>query len=202
MIKIQQAVIVEGKYDKIKLASVLDTLIIETDGFQIFKDKEKLALIRLIANEKGLVILTDSDSAGFLIRSYIGGSVPADKVIHAYIPDVFGKEKRKTAPSKEGKLGVEGMSRQALLTALEQAGVTCDTAEKKTPKITKLDLYEDGFSGTANSRQRKAQFLRYLNLPQRLSSNALVDLLNAFMEKEEYKAHITACFASTDKPQD
>ena len=123
MIKIEQAVIVEGRYDKIKLSSLIDALIIETDGFSIFKDKEKQKLIKRLANEKGILILTDSDSAGFKIRSFLGGSVPEDKVFHAYIPDIFGKEKRKSEYSKEGKLGVEGVPSNVIYEALERAGV-------------------------------------------------------------------------------
>lgn len=131
MIKIKQAVIVEGKYDKIKLSTVLDTVIIQTDGFGIFKDKDKQRLIKRLAQTRGIVILTDSDSAGFKIRSFIGGSVPKDSVIHAYIPDVFGKERRKDAPSKEGKLGVEGINTETLLEALSRAGVTCEKLRKR-----------------------------------------------------------------------
>ena len=123
MIKINQAVIVEGKYDKIKLSSIIDGLIIETNGFSVFKDKEKQRLIRRLADEKGILIMTDSDSAGFKIRSFLGGSIPSDKIFHAYIPDIFGKEKRKTEYSKEGKLGVEGVSVQVITEALERAGV-------------------------------------------------------------------------------
>jgi len=144
MIKIKQAVIVEGKYDKIKLSTVLDTVIIQTDGFGIFKDKEKQKLIKRLAQTRGIVILTDSDSAGFKIRSFIGGSVPKDSVIHAYIPDVFGKERRKDAPSKEGKLGVEGIDTEILLEALNRAGVTCESTQEKSRAVTVADLYEAG----------------------------------------------------------
>ena len=151
MIKIKQAVIVEGKYDKIKLSTVLDTVIIQTDGFGIFKDKEKQKLIKRLAQTRGIVILTDSDSAGFKIRSFIGGSVPKDSVIHAYIPDVFGKERRKDAPSKEGKLGVEGIDTEILLEALNRAGVTCESTQEKSRAVTVADRAQrkSGFGGSA-----------------------------------------------------
>ena len=141
MIKIDRVVIVEGRYDKIKLSSVIDGIIIETDGFGIFNNKEKQKLIRKLAETKGLLILTDSDSAGFKIRSFIRGIVPAEQIKHAYIPDIFGKEKRKTEPSKEGKLGVEGVNIQIIMDALEKAGVLCEESEKtERREITKLDL--------------------------------------------------------------
>lgn len=193
MITIQQAVIVEGRYDKIKLSSILDTLILETDGFSIFKNKEKQRLIRRLAEKRGILILTDSDSAGFKIRSFIGGSVPPDKVYHAYIPDLFGKEKRKDAPSKEGKLGVEGMPTQVLLDALARAGVLYETEDApKTRQITSADLYDDGFSGRAGSAARRAKLLQYFALPERLSKNALLQVLNTFVTYSEYKAAAAA----------
>ena len=152
MIKIDRVVIVEGRYDKIKLSSVIDGIIIETDGFGIFNNKEKQKLIRKLAETKGLLILTDSDSAGFKIRSFIRGIVPAEYIKHAYIPDIFGKEKRKTEPSKEGKLGVEGVKVPVIIEALEKAGVLCEKTKKSERReITKLDLYEDGLSGKENS---------------------------------------------------
>jgi len=191
MIQIKQAVIVEGKYDKIRLSSLLDTLIIETDGFRIFSDKEKQKLIRRLAETRGLLILTDSDSAGFKIRAFLGGSVPPEQVKHAYIPDVFGKEKRKAVPSREGKVGVEGISTKALLEALNQAGVVCEACPERAGKqITKLDLYEDGLSGGEGSREKKRALLRRLDLPERLSSNALLQVLNSFLSYDEYKQHI------------
>ena len=148
MIKLEQAVIVEGRYDKIKLSSIIDGLIIETDGFGIFKDKEKQRLIRRLAEEKGIIIMTDSDSAGFKIRSFLGGSIPADRITHVYIPDIFGKEKRKTEPSKEGKLGVEGVPKKIILEALGKAGVTCSEIKTGSNReITNVDLYELGLSG-------------------------------------------------------
>ncbi|MCL2508805.1 MAG: DUF4093 domain-containing protein [Oscillospiraceae bacterium] len=189
MIKIKQAVIVEGKYDRIKLLSILDTVIIATDGFAIFRDREKQRLIRRLADARGLLILTDSDSAGFKIRSFIGGAVPKDKLIHAYIPDVFGKEKRKAEPSKEGKLGVEGLPVSTIMDALSKAGVTCEEAPAENRRlITNIDLYEDGFSGRPQSRERRNLLLAHFELPERLSTGALVDVLNAFVSYEEYKS--------------
>lgn len=195
MIKIKQAVIVEGKYDKIKLSSIIDAPIITTNGFSIFTDKEKQKLIRRIAKERGIVVLTDSDSAGFKIRSFFAGSLPKEQVINAYIPDIFGKERRKDAPSKEGKLGVEGVSTQIIIEALERAGVLVDNNENNEPaqKITKLDLYNDGLSGTADSKALKQEFLKKADLPERLSTNSLVDMLNVFMSYEEYKRLVDEC---------
>lgn len=193
MIRIRQAVIVEGKYDKIKLSSLLDTVIIQTDGFGIFKDHEKMELIRRLAQTRGILILTDSDAAGFKIRSYIGGSLPQDQVIHAYIPDILGKEKRKSAPSQEGKLGVEGIPSKILMESLQRAGVTCEEAAEPGRKITKNDLYEDGLSGRPNSRALKKKLLKQLQLPERLSSNALLEILNLFMTYDAYKEAVRSC---------
>ena len=191
MIKIDRVVIVEGRYDKIKLSSILDAVIIETEGFGIFNNKEKQRLIRKLAETKGLLILTDSDSAGFKIRSFIRGMVPAEYVAHAYIPDIFGKEKRKTEPSKEGKLGVEGVDIQIIIDALERAGVLCEeTANTPKREITKLDLYEDGLSGKPDSDALRKKLLKHLDLPERLTSNALVQILNTFLTYEEYKEAI------------
>lgn len=188
MIKIDRAVIVEGRYDKIKLSSILDAVIIETEGFGIFNNKEKQQLIRRLADTKGLLILTDSDSAGFKIRSFIKGIVPAETIKHAYIPDIFGKEKRKTEASKEGKLGVEGVKKELILEALEKAGVFCEEIEKTEKReITKLDLYEDGLSGRADSDALRKKLLFHLQLPERLTSNALVQILNTFLTYDEYK---------------
>ncbi len=187
MIQITPAVIVEGKYDKIKLSSMLDTLIIATDGFSVFKDTEKQKLIRRIAEKRGILILTDSDAAGFKIRAFIGGSVPPEYVKHAYIPDILGKEKRKSAPSKEGKLGVEGMPTQILLQALEKAGVFCTDVPQPHRRITNADLYTDGFSGQKDSRSRKAALLQYFDLPERLNTSALLQVLNTFVSYDEYR---------------
>ncbi len=191
MIKIDKVIIVEGKYDKIKLSSIIDAVIIETDGFGIFNDKEKQRLIRRLAEAKGILILTDSDSAGFKIRSFIRGIVPTEQISHAYIPDIFGKEKRKTEPSKEGKLGVEGVSTQIIVEALEKAGVLCQTTEEaQSRKITKLDLYEDGLTGKENSELLRKKLLKHLGLPERLTTNALLQVLNTFLTFDDYKKAI------------
>lgn len=191
MIKTDRVVIVEGKYDKIKLSSVLDAVIIETDGFGIFNDKQKQKLIRRLADTRGLLILTDSDSAGFKIRSFIGCIVPPEKIRNAYIPDIFGKEKRKDAPSKEGKLGVEGVSPIVLITALRKAGVLCEeTADTKRRLVTKLDLYEDGLSGKSESATLRKQLLKDLDLPERLSTNSMLQVINTFLTFQEYKAAV------------
>lgn len=200
MIKINQAIIVEGKYDKIRLSSVIDGLIIETNGFSVFKDKEKQRLIRRLADEKGILIMTDSDSAGFKIRSFLGGSIPKDKIFHAYIPDIFGKEKRKTEYSKEGKIGVEGVSTQVITEALERAGVLYESREETDRReITNIDLYEYGLSGTPDCKQRKEKLLRYLDLPVRLSTSSLVRLLNTFMTYDDFISSVEKCFREEEK---
>lgn len=186
MLNIQQAVIVEGKYDKIKLASVMNGVIICTDGFHIFKDKEKMELIRHYARTKGLIILTDSDSAGFKIRNYIKGAVGSCNITNVYVPDIFGKERRKTVPSKEGKLGVEGMNEQVLLDAFERAGITaseCGSTVKGD--IDKMLLYELGYSGMPNSAQRRKELLAHLELPELMTCAALADILNTMLSADE-----------------
>ena len=186
MIHLRQAVVVEGRYDKAKLASILDAVIIETGGFRIFKDKEKLAMLREIARRQGLVILTDSDTAGFRIRRYLGGSIPKEQIINAYIPDIFGKEKRKDKPSAEGKLGVEGVPAEVIRQALEQAGVFAEPAEEQPRRITKTDLMEQGFSGGANSSRLRERLKKKLGLPEHLGTNALVGVLGCILSYEEF----------------
>ena len=191
MIKVDKIIVVEGKYDRIKLSSIIDGVIIETDGFGIFKNKEKQRLLRKLAEKKGLLIFTDSDSAGFVIRNFITSIVPNEYITNAYIPDIFGKEKRKTEPSKEGKLGVEGVKVQVIIDALEKAGVLCEETESiERREITKLDLYEDGLSGKPDSDALRKKLLKHLDLPERLTSNALVQVLNTFLTFEEYKTAI------------
>ena len=190
MIQIKQAVIVEGKYDKIKVSNILDTLIIETDGFGIFKDKNKQKLIRRLAETRGILILTDSDSAGFTIRSFLNGIVPQEQLIDVYIPDIFGKEKRKSEPSKEGKLGVEGVKSDVIIDALKKAGVKFDVdaeSPKKTRPVTKTDLFLDGLSGGKDSAEKRARLLKQLDLPEHLSSNSMLKLINSFMDFDDYK---------------
>jgi len=193
MIKLKQAVIVEGKYDKIRLESLIDATIIRTDGFAIFKDKEKQRLIRRLAEKNGILILTDSDSAGFKIRSFLGGSIKNGQVIHAYIPDVLGKERRKDSPSKEGKLGVEGMRTQALVDALAKAGVLYEEVSQPGKRVEMIDLFEDGLSGGENSQAKKAAVLKYLDLPERLSTSSFLQLINTFMTYDEYKSAVEKC---------
>lgn len=187
MIKLEQAVIVEGKYDQIKLSGVIDALIIKTDGFGIFKNKEKQKFLRKLADEKGLIVMTDSDSAGFMIRNFISSCVPKDKITNVYIPDIYGKEKRKDSPSAEGKLGVEGVSEQVIVAALEKAGITAKVTENNRRMITNLDLYEYGLSGRENSSLKRKQLLKKLGLPERLSSSSMLKTLNSFVTYEQFK---------------
>lgn len=186
MIKLSQAVVVEGKYDKITLSSIIDAVIIVTNGFGIFKDKEKLELIKFYARTTGILIMTDSDRAGFIIRNHIKGTVRNGKIKNVYIPDIMGKEKRKTKPSAEGKLGVEGMNREIILKALEKAGITADETVKNTDRlITKTDLFELGLSGGKDSCTLRRKLLTYLKLPSLLSANSMLEVLNTMMEREE-----------------
>ena len=187
MIQLKEAVIVEGKYDKIKLENILDALILTTDGFGIFKDKEKQTFLRRLARERGLIILTDSDSAGFLIRNFLQSSIPPPQLTHVYIPDLFGKEKRKAAPGKEGKLGVEGVSEQVLLDAFRRAGVTAQQSEQPPERpLTAADLFELGLSGAPNSTRKRKALLKKLALPERLSTTALLRVLNTCVPREAF----------------
>lgn len=190
MIHISGAIVVEGKYDKIKLSRVVDCPIITTDGFGVFKSSETKALLRWYAENGGITILTDSDSAGFKIRGYIKGIVSKGTVRNAYIPDIFGKEKRKREPSAEGKLGVEGVSERVLVEALERAGVIGEPM-RDGRKITRTDLYEDGLFGGAESSKKRAALLKKLDLPENLSTSGLLDVLNSSMSFEKYKETIS-----------
>ena len=185
MIRVKEAIVVEGKYDKIKLSSLVEGVIIETKGFGIFQDREKLAYLRALAKKRGLIVLTDSDGAGFLIRGKLSASIPPEQIKHAYIPDILGKERRKAAPSKEGKLGVEGIPEETLLEALEKAGIGVREVQQRADPITKLDLFELGLSGGAQSALRRAQRLKRLGLPEHLSANALVTVLASLYSREE-----------------
>ena len=187
-LKIKEAVIVEGKYDKVKLSSLIDGLIIETHGFQIFRDKKQLAFLRRLADTRGLLVLTDSDGAGFQIRHFLAGSIDPSKIKHAYIPDILGKERRKEKPSSEGKLGVEGLPVKILREAILRAGVACgeETHEAAKRPITKLDLFEAGLTGRDDSAARRRSFLASLGLPEHLSANAMVPVLNSMMTYEEF----------------
>lgn len=186
-LRIAQAVLVEGKYDQIRLASVLDALIIPVGGFRIYRDRELCALIKRLAESRGVVILTDSDSAGFRIRGYLKGLLPNDKVTQVYIPDLPGKERRKRSPSREGKLGVEGMDAAVLREAFARAGLTGEGPPAGEP-VTRADLYEDGLSGGSESALLRGRLLRELGLPTRLSAKALLPVLGALLTREEYRA--------------
>ena len=188
MIKVNEVIVVEGRYDKNTLSQIIDGTIIETQGFGIFSDRQKLALFRRLAETRGLVVLTDSDGAGFVIRNFLKGAIDPKLVKHAYIPDIVGKERRKSSPSKEGKLGVEGMSREVIIKALINAGVSLDEAAEsaKSEPITKADLYERGLSGGKGSNEKRQALLKKLNLPAKLSPNAMLDVLNALMTRDEF----------------
>jgi ribonuclease M5 len=187
LIRVKEAVIVEGKYDKIKLSSLIDGLILQTNGFRIFKDPEQMALIRSLADTRGILILTDSDAAGFMIRNYLSGCIAPDKIRHAYIPDILGKEKRKRKPSKEGKLGVEGVPAEILKAALMRAGVGAqEAAVPPTRTITKTDLFLRGLSGGPSSAKKRTVLLKKLSLPEYLSANALLEVLNGILNYDEF----------------
>ena len=191
-IKIKEAIVVEGLYDKLRLKEFVDTIIITTDGFGIFKNKEKIHLLKELAEQRGLIILTDSDRAGFLIRRYIQEWISPKHIKHAYIPDIKGKEKRKATPGKEGLIGVEGIDQALIEKALLNAGCSMANEENKpiTNKITKADLFHDGLSGRANSRFMRMKLARKMNLPSRISTNALLDVLNNLYSYDEYKKMI------------
>lgn len=189
MIKLKEAVIVEGRYDKIKLSAIIDAPIIETNGFRIFKDKEKQSLIRRIAKERGILIFTDSDGAGFVIRNFLKGTVDPKCIKNAYIPEIKGKEKRKHQPSKEGTLGVEGISDDIILQAVRRSGATVvneNTAKNTVGDITKQDLYSLGLSGGENSANLRKQLLKKLNLPSYITANAMLVMLNCLYTKDEF----------------
>ena len=185
MLQIRQAIIVEGKYDKIKLDSLVKAVVIPTHGFQIYKDPETLELIRFYAKTTGILILTDSDRAGFRIRGFLRGAIPEGDIRNIYIPDIFGKEKRKAKPSAEGKLGVEGMEAEILREAFRKAGVLTEEAPAGDP-VTKTDLYLAGLSGRPDSAAARRALQAKLGLPAMLSANALLEVLNAMMTREAF----------------
>ena len=186
MLKIREAIVVEGRYDKIALEPLVDTAIFTTDGFGIFRDAEKMSLLRSVAEKRGLIVLTDPDGAGLVIRSRLRGCIDAKYLRHAYIPDVPGKERRKNAPSREGTLGVEGMAPEVLLEALERCGATF--SDDASDPVTKADLYVLGLSGTAGAAERRLRLLKRLGLPVNLSANALLEAVNALWSREEFLA--------------
>ncbi|NLW64796.1 MAG: DUF4093 domain-containing protein [Clostridiales bacterium] len=194
MIKVSEVIVVEGRYDKNTLSQIVDATIIETGGFSIFSDPEKLELLRKIAERRGLIVMTDSDGAGFVIRNYLKGAIDPKYIKHAYIPDIEGKERRKSAPSGEGKLGVEGMSRQVILDALTRTGATMgDNVPKKSGEpICKADMFALGLSGGEGSRERRLRLTKKLGLPQKLSPNALMDVLNVLYTKQELREVLEA----------
>ncbi|MBR4863958.1 MAG: DUF4093 domain-containing protein [Oscillospiraceae bacterium] len=188
MVKIKEAIVVEGRYDKNTLSQIVDAPILQTDGFSVMKDKALLALLRKVAQTRGLIVFTDSDGAGFVIRNYLKSAIPPRYLKHAYIPDIPGKEKRKSAPGKEGKLGVEGMTPQVILDCLRRAGATMDEAavKEKADPITKLDMMFAGLSGSPDSKARRLALMKMLELPEHMSANALLQALNLLMTKDEF----------------
>ncbi len=187
-IKVSRAVIVEGRYDKAKLSSLIDGVIIQTDGFRIYKDREKIAMIRALANQRGLLILTDSDRAGFQLRNFIRSIAKGADIRNVYIPQIKGKEKRKAVPGKEHLLGVEGIDADCLRTLIEQAGALDREEPKRSRPITKLDFFEDGLSGGADAKKKRESLLKKLGLPTYLSQNSLLDVINGLITYEEYRA--------------
>ncbi len=186
MIKIKMPIIVEGKYDKITLSNVVDTLIISTDGFRIFKNKEMCGLIRTLARRDGIIVMTDSDSAGSVIRNHIKNIASDGKIINVYVPQLKGKEKRKAAPSKEGYLGVEGIGKSVLEETLLKYGITGYEVDENARKITKTDLFLLGLSGCENSASHREKLIDALDLPKNLSAKALLDVLNVLFSYEEF----------------
>jgi ribonuclease M5 len=185
---IKQAIVVEGRYDKSAISRYIDTVVIETGGFRILRDSEKIELLRRIALKRGLVILTDSDAAGFLIRGKLKSMLPGSALKHAYIPDIYGKERRKRVRSREGKLGVEAMDEETVIAALQRAGATFEDIESTvTGGITRADMYEDGLLGGEYASRRRRALEKAMALPEHLSSSALLDVINALYSPEEYK---------------
>ena len=189
MVRIREAIVVEGRYDKNTLSQIVDAPILETSGFGIFKDKKQLELLRKVAKIRGLIVFTDSDGAGFVIRNHLKSAIDGRCLKHAYIPDIPGKERRKSAPGKEGKLGVEGMSPEIILEALRRAGATIEGEDTPARNgITKQDLVELGLSGGANSAEKRQKLLRKLDLPEHMSANAMLQALNLLYSAEELRS--------------
>lgn len=186
MLDVKQAIVVEGRYDAQKLRQIVNAPVFETSGFGVMNDKRLLSLLRRVAQKRGLIILTDPDGAGFVIRNYLRGALPPDRVLHAYVPDIYGKERRKLRPGKEGKLGVEGMDADTILRALQNAGVQASDSGKPREPITKYDLYACGLSGQGGSRAARRRLLQELDLPERMSANALLQALNVLFDRAEF----------------
>lgn len=187
MVKIRQAIVVEGRYDKNTLSQVVDAPIFETAGFGIMKDKQTLELLCLVAEKRGLIVFTDSDGAGFVIRNFLKGAIPPEQLLHAYIPDIYGKEKRKAAPGKEGKLGVEGMKPEVIVACLRRAGATFqeEQPQNMAGQITPADLFFMGLSGSPNSKEKRKKLLKMLDFPEHLSTKAMLQALNLLYSKDE-----------------
>lgn len=200
MIRVREAIVVEGRYDKNTLRQIVDTVVIETGGFHIFNDRERLNYIRRLAEKRGIIVLTDGDGAGFVIRRYLKGAVDPARVKHAYIPDIPGREKRKKTASKEGKLGVEGMRPEVLLAALRACGATIEDedAPAPAPGLKKSDLYADGLLGQPNSAALRRALLQTLALPERLGSNGLLEALNVMCTRAEYESALSAARQRTE----
>ena len=193
MVKIREAIVVEGRYDKNTLSQIVDAPIFQTDGFGIFRDREKMRLLRRTAEKLGVIVFTDSDGAGFVIRSHIKSAIPEKYLKHAYIPDIPGKEKRKAAPGKEGKLGVEGMKPEIILEALRRAGATFDDGQAPAAGgITKQNMMELGLSGGPDSSAKRKKLIKALDFPEHLSANALLQALNLLYSMDELKAAVAA----------
>ena len=188
MQSVKEVIVVEGRYDKNTLLQVVDAVVIETSGFGIFNDSQKQKLLRTMAEKRGLIILTDPDGAGFVIRNFIKSCIPAEQLKQAYVPDIPGKEKRKARPSREGKLGVEGMRAEILLNTLKRAGATFEgeEADPNIEKVTKADLYRIGLAGREESAKKRAALIRSLDLPEHLSADALLNVVNAIMSREDF----------------
>lgn len=186
MVKIKEAILVEGRYDKNTLSQILDAPILETNGFGIMKDKAQLALLRRVAQTRGLIVFTDPDGAGFVIRNFIKGAIPGQYLKHAYIPDIYGKERRKASAGKEGKLGVEGMKGEVLLDALRRAGATFEgETTQRTAGLTKQDMMELGLSGGPDSSAKRLALMKKLGFPEHMSANALLQALDLLYSREE-----------------
>lgn len=193
MVKIKEAIVVEGRYDKNTLSQIVDAPILETSGFGIFKDKLQMKLLRQVAEKRGLIVFTDSDGAGFVIRNHIKSAIPAKYLKHAYIPDIFGKERRKATPGKEGKLGVEGMTPEIILHALRMAGATFEGVTASwSGGITKQDMMDLGLSGGPGSSEKRLRLLKALQLPEHMSANAMLQALNLLYSLEELTSILEA----------
>ncbi len=188
MVKIKEAILVEGRYDKNTLSQIVDATIFETSGFGIFKDKQKMNMLRRMAERRGLIVFTDSDGAGFVIRNHVKSAIPAKFLKHAYIPDIYGKERRKATPGKEGKLGVEGMRPEIILEALRRGGATIEgESAQGSPRITKQDMMDLGLSGGKESAAKRLALLKKLDFPEHMSTNAMLQALNLLYTPEELR---------------